>query len=233
MDPLILGASIWALKSVLKPSLDQVGLMLGDYMAVKRERMQRALDVGNRVLQSRQLDADEAGKTFDGDKFITILESASRTGDRDLSEMFGGLLASTIDPESSGKTHGSFAKTVEQLSPLDARILRRQMQHIRDIECGGMPEPEKYPTDRLYRFVTLSRDEFSSLGVVAALSLSFENILRLGLCKDAIVNPPSVMLISEYGYHLLDACLPKELLPPRENAATYLRENGRVMRFDD
>ncbi len=172
---------------VLKPSLTQIGGMLED--TVQHWRLRNKV---NLVLKTKKI-LESKGvtpKQLEPNIVVPLLDEAANTDDPTLSDMFANLMASELDADGAA-THPSFAKTLGQLSPLDAKVLEmidgkdeanwkdRQQKKANKQELG--PQGQEYAWGE-YSLTMTVRSNLKVTADVAALSI--DNLRRLGLIED-------------------------------------------------
>jgi hypothetical protein len=135
------------------------------------------------------------------DTVVPLIEAAGDTENETLSDMFAGLLASHLNPDTYDTVHPSYAKVLSQLAPLDATILAGL---YRSLNMGGQ--------DYSNFGMSLQRaTEIYGISEQAAL-LSFQNLWRLGICSHGagldILNQAKKIFFTDYGWALVKACIP-------------------------
>ena len=107
--------------AILKPPLEQIGGLLAD--AAGYWRLKNRVNV---LLKAKAYCEDRGLKPEKllPNIFVPLLDEAGNTDDPDMSDMFAELLTSHLDPDKRNGVHPSFGKTLAQLGPLDARIMK-------------------------------------------------------------------------------------------------------------
>lgn len=204
------------LDKILLEPLSEFGLLLKDKVSYWRFKNQvNMVEKARRFLEAKGVETKHIAGKILPESVVPLIEAGSETSDPTLSELFAGLLASSVDPATARTTHPAYAKVLNQLSPLDAVILRSLYDGIqarrRDIDAGNTPEEliEKVPPFRQLGF--------DVAGIAEALkrpadeiSLSFENIRRLGICDEghdflARANKAPRISFTDFGLSLMKA----------------------------
>lgn len=134
---------------------------------------------------------------------IPLIESAGDVEDDTVSDMFAGLLASHLTPETYEIVHPSYAKVISQLAPIDAQILRAFYNTI----CG---QGKDHKQVGLTLQNALENSSFSE----EVILLSFENLWRLGICDHGtgldFINREQLLIFTSYGWAMMNACVPAQ-----------------------
>ena len=194
---------------IVGPALEQLGGMLTDTVGFWRLKNQVNLMLkAKKFLEAKRISPQKMLPSV----FVPLLEEAGNTDDPDISEMFARLLATQLDPDRRPSVHPSFAKVLGQLSPLDAKLLRLVDDHER-----SNPKPMFGPRHGLFTLndhLELFKDETGPSVEPAEVSLSLQNLMRLGLCEDKQFEDaiPTVdvyykgTIITDFGVQFLLAC---------------------------
>jgi hypothetical protein len=205
------------LDKILLEPLSEFGLLLKDKVSYWRFKNQvNMVEKARHFLEAKGVETRQiAGKVLP-ESVVPLIEAGSETSDPTLSDLFAGLLASSVDPSTSHITHPAYGKVLNQLSPLDATILRSLYDGIearqRDFNSGNKPE-------KLDENIPLFRQlGFEVAGIAEALkkpaeevSLSFENIRRLGICDEghdflSRANKAPRICFTDFGISFMKAC---------------------------
>jgi hypothetical protein len=169
--------------AIVKPPLHQLGGILSDTVGYWR------LKNRVRVLLRAKAYCDEQGVSpakLLPDVFVPLIDEAGNTEDESLSDMFARLLATHLDASQSGKVHPAFAKTLGQLTALDARVLR-VIDALDEHNWRHRKDPKMQGVMSSVTVVQNARKRFKVTADSAQVSLS--NLERLGLCKEYILEP--------------------------------------------
>jgi hypothetical protein len=131
--------------------------------------------------------------------FVPLIEEAGNTDDEKLADMYASLLTCHVNPETQDKVYPSYAKTLAQLSSLDAHILDSMYTEIYqnrlDYRKNG------YTIDAVCKAFKISNN-------LALLSL--QNIWRLGICDHGTgfdqLNQERQILFTDFGLNFITAC---------------------------
>jgi hypothetical protein len=200
---------------IVKPPLAQIGGILEDTTQYWRLRNKVNLILKTkRFLQERGITPQQLEPNI----VVPLLEEASNTDDPTLADMFANLMASHLEAGHSA-VHPSFAKTLGQMSPLDARILDNvdrmdEWKWLDRKERKAKGEKEQEHVLSPISVESFAREKFNVTAEDAALS--FENILRLGLVEirqspemDYPMYPERDVIVSGYGIRFLLATTKK------------------------
>jgi hypothetical protein len=201
---------------VFKPSLTECGGLLSDTIGFWRlKNRAKILTKAKKYLEDRGIDPAKVLP----DVFVPLLEAGGDTDDETLSGMFARLLATHLDPAMQNTVHPSFAKTLGQMSPLDAKVLqlidKKEERAWRMLKAKEIDEPWRW-SDLLV--VEEAKRKFGDVSA-GKVTLSLENLDRLGLTKDETllyelaahfggVSGPG-LVITRYGARLLVAIADK------------------------
>lgn len=205
------------LDKILLEPLSEFGLLLKDKVSYWRFKNQvNMVGKARQFLEAKGVETKHIAGKILPESVVPLIEAGSETSDPTLSELFAGLLASSVDPSTSHTTHPAYAKVLNQLSALDATILRSLHDGVhawqRDIDAGNKPEKLN---DKVPPFRQLG---FEVSGIAEALktppqevSLSFENIRRLGICDEghnvlARANKAPRISFTDFGLSFMRAC---------------------------
>jgi hypothetical protein len=133
------------------------------------------------------------------DVFVPLIEEAGNVQNEKLSDMFASLLASQLDPNSQDIVHPSYAKTLGQLSALDAMVIDNFYKAIKNQESEK--RIESLTIEIVMHNYKISEQE---------TLLSFQNIWRLGICDhgDGLSNLNRVkqLVFTDFGWSFIKAC---------------------------
>ena len=116
--------------------------------------------------------------------------------------MFENLLVSSMDSRKVYKAHPSFVEVITQLSPFDAKVFRRMTEEKRlslvHMVIRKNDNQSYYPNALPYYF----SPDIWEMGDPYAISLSFCNLIRLGLLKSSIVffSEEEISKVKEYQF---------------------------------
>jgi hypothetical protein len=192
---------------IIKPPLEQLGGILADAVGFWRLRNKvRLLLKTKQYLEEQQVEPTKLLPNV----FVPLVEEAGNTDDETLSEMFARLLASHLETAQAGKVHPSFAKTLGQLSGLDAQILRmvdRKDEH----NWQNRKNRDQHGEWTHAALISETRRRWSVSADQADLSIA--NLERLGLCKVVRLKEPDFAgvrtrdyQVTKFGQRLLGAC---------------------------
>jgi hypothetical protein len=186
------------LDKVVDAPLKEFGELLADQIRFWRLKNQIKMILKSReLLEKKGIDPRKARP----DTVFPLIEAAGDIEDETLSDMFAGLLASSLNPDTYDTVHPSYAKVLSQLAPLDATIM-----------------------SGLYDSLNIHRQSYSEAGMTlqlvaeklgipeAIVLLSFQNLWRLGICSHGagldLLNQAKQIFFAEYGWALMKACIP-------------------------
>jgi hypothetical protein len=133
------------------------------------------------------------------DIFVPLIEEAGNTNDEKLSEMFSNLLANHLNPITQDSIHPSYAKTLSQLSSLDALILNNYFSSV--TKSNAVYRKYGLKIEAVIVGFTISEN--------IAL-LSFQNLWRLGICDHgdglANLNREKQIVFTDFGFNFIKAC---------------------------
>jgi len=176
------------LDQILLDPLAEFGLLLKDNVSSWRFKNQvRMVEKAREYLESKGIDGIQIANKILPDSVVPLIEARGDTSDPTLSDLFAGLLASAVDPDTAETTHPSFARILSQLAPLDATILLKLHRALevssKDIANGNIPEGynDKIPMHRQLGYEA-GRLAPSLQKAEDVINLSFQNLRRLGVC---------------------------------------------------
>lgn len=202
MDPITTAQALETVRHYLDKIVDaplkEFGELLADQIKFWRYKNQiKMLQKSKELLEKKGISPRKARP----DTVFPLIEAAGDVEDETLSDMFAGLLASHLNPDTYDTVHPSYAKVLSQLAPLDVTIL-----------------------SELHRFLNMRGKDYSRLGMnlqamAKALGISesivlvsFQNLWRLGICSYGtgvdLLNPPTKIFFTDYGWALMKACNP-------------------------
>jgi hypothetical protein len=195
------------LDQILLAPLSEFGLLLRDKVSFWRFKNQVTMVEKARIfLEARGVDASKIAGSVLPEAVLPLIEAGGNTSDPNLTELFAGLLASTVDPNTAKSTHPSFSRVLDQLSGTDAKILQ-------GLSTGEQVEGTKDPSPS-YRQLGYKLESVPGIFQISAeeARLCFENIKRLGICdegSDALsrMNKSAFIAFTDFGYFLLKACV--------------------------
>jgi hypothetical protein len=206
------------LDQILLAPLSEFGLLLRDKVSFWRFKNQVTMVEKARIfLEARGVDASKIAGSVLPEAVLPLIEAGGNTSDPNLTELFAGLLASTVDPNTAKSTHPSFSRVLDQLSGTDAKILQGLYGAIRQkeraVSTGEQVEGTKDPSPS-YRQLGYKLESVPGIFQISAeeARLCFENIKRLGICdegSDALsrMNKSAFIAFTDFGYFLLKACV--------------------------
>lgn len=118
------------LGELLKPSAKELGSLFGDSIGlltdkirVKRQiNVERALEVARRKLDQKGVGLDEIAAPS-GEDVHLLLNGMSLNDDAKINDLWAGLFAQALDPNSITTERRAYIKALETFSALDARIV--------------------------------------------------------------------------------------------------------------
>lgn len=197
--------------------LAEIGLLIKDNISYWRFKNQlRIVEKTQALLAKKGIKPQQIANSVLPESIVPLLEAGGDTSDPMLSDMFAGLLTSAISPESAATTHPSFARILNQLSPMDAKILRNFHAELND-------ESRKIAEGKVLKGYIAEIHLHRQLGYVAeniatafgwseeVVNISFQNLRRLGVCdygKDflSLANQEPRISFTDFGMSFIKAC---------------------------
>lgn len=206
------------LDPILLQPLSELGLLARDKVAFWRFKNQVNMVLKTKeFLEAKGLHPKTLDQRLLPEIIVPLLESAENHSDPTMTEMFAHLLVSAIDPQSEKSFHPSFTKVLDQLSPVDARILSTIYTALiafnDKIQRGG-PAPDSFqknrPTHRQFGMTEQSAQSTFQIDEQQT-RLSFANLKRLGVCDEGFdvlnrVNQVGFICLTDFGLALVMAC---------------------------
>lgn len=205
------------LDQIFLEPLSELGLLLKDKISFWRFKNQiNTVLKARNFLERKGIRPESIKSNFLPETVIPLLEAASETSDNTLSDMFAGLLASALNPETKETMHPAYAKVLAQLSLLDAVILKDlyfnvlSMAQSLDLE----KPPENYnlhqPPHRQLGIEPKSPPDPSDHSE-QEMMLSFQNIKRLGIGDEGYdplsrMNQAKRLCLTDFGMSFMKAC---------------------------
>lgn len=131
---------------------------------------------------------------------IPLIEDAKNIEDDHLVELFSGLLANYLDPNSYKLVHPSYSKIISELSPLDAQIIN-ELYHT--INRDGL-NYQKSGSGLEYTMQHFSINK--EVALIAYQNLWRLNIFDRGGSLD-IINQSDKIFFTEFGWSMMKSCL--------------------------
>jgi hypothetical protein len=209
---------------VLQP-LSELGLLLKENISFWRFKNQVNTVLKARAfLEQKGVQAKAIKVQLLPETIVPLIEAAGESSDDTLSNMFAGLLASAINPDTHDSVHPAYAKVLNQLSPIDALNLMDLYNAVSSTVINSSSPPENYnPQQPLYRQLGIQVDfsEESSEKVDPKTPISFQNIKRLGLCDEGCsaldrANQIPKICFTDFGMSFIQACLQNQ--PVKQNS---------------
>lgn len=201
MDPITTGQALDTAKHYLDKVVDAPFKELSGFLADK-VNFWRYKNRINTILKAKKFLEDKGIDPIKAlpDTVIPLIEASGDTEDETLSDMFSGLLASSLTPDTYETVHPSYAKVLSQLAPLDARILS---EWYKSITADG----------KVYSTVAADIHEIARVFKISesVVLLSFQNLWRLGICSHGSgldhLNQVKQIVFTDYGWALMNACV--------------------------
>lgn len=203
------------LDPILLQPLGELGLLIKDKISYWRFKNQIDTVLKAReFLKKKGIQPEAIKANLLPETIVPLIEAAGESSDDTLSDMFAGLLASAINPDTQDTVHPAYSKVLNQLSPADAAILIELYDVISSTMIDSSNPPGNYNLDQpLYRQLGLQANstEDPSEKIDPKVKLSFQNIKRLGLCDEGYdflsrANQLSRLCFTDFGMSFMQAC---------------------------
>jgi hypothetical protein len=215
------------LDPMLLEPLSELGLLAKDKIAFWRFKNQvKTLIKAKEIIDQSGIDTSTIRSSISPDLVIPLIESSGDSSDPTLQEMFANLLANAVKNADNGLVHPSYAKALNQMSPLDAHLINLLYKDVKRYEmayAAGKEIPNLRENTPIYRQLIFDIEE--ALEVTGqskeVITISFQNIRRLGVCDQGVevlnfMNRKEFLAFTDYGYSLAQQCIAlKELKFPR------------------
>lgn len=206
------------LDPMLLEPLSELGLLAKDKIAFWRFKNQvETLRKAKEIIDQSGIDTSAIRSSISPDLVVPLLESSGDSSDPNIQNMFAKLLANAVKDGDNGLVHPSYAKALNQMSPLDARLINLLYKDVKQYEAAhaaGQEIPNLRENVPIYRQLMLGVESArkatgQSQGVV---TVSFQNIRRLGICDQGIevlnfMNKKEVLSFTDYGYSFAQQCI--------------------------
>lgn len=175
--------AVEAADALAKPSLNQVGEILGDQL--RYLRLKRALTILKNA-QSKLADSGLEGVGINLKLLVPMLEAASLEDDEDIQEMWTNLLANAASEDSDLQVEPAYVDILRQLSDIDVWMMA--FLHHRT---------KRGPTDDFWKHygsgIPEAKSKLARGGVSEdQVDISVDNLIRLRLATFAPVKLPGV-----------------------------------------
>jgi len=211
------------LDQILLEPLSELGLLLKDKISFWRFKNQvNTILKARSFLEKKGIQPESIRSNILPETVIPLLEAASETSNDMLSDMFAGLLASALNPDTEETVHPAYAKVLAQLSPIDAVLLNKLYFSVLSAsqEFNSTSPPENYNVHQpLHRQLALVPNSSPPPGGFSEqqMTLSLQNIKRLGIGDEGYdplsrLNQDNRLCLTNFGMSFMQACtqnLPK------------------------
>ncbi|MDR3502215.1 MAG: Abi-alpha family protein [Legionella sp.] len=222
------------LKILIKEPLAEAGQLLTDQIKYWRwQNKIKILQKANKFLESRDIDPKSLPEPFPYEIVIPLLEASGEATDDTISTMFSNLLADSLDPVTSRLIHPSYGKVLNQLAPIDVRILvglfSETSVFIEQIKQGNIPKKynKELQAHRQVRYYEQSLIDVWKLSP-EVVRISLENIKRLGICDEghwaARIDRKPFLCLTDYGFSFIGKCMQHDVTNHEEKILKMLRE---------
>ena len=204
------------LDQILVAPLSELGRLFQDKIYFRRiENRVKTIAKLRETIKEMKIDPKNLDRLDNADVVIELLEQSSHSGDEAVAELFAGILASSFAPETAHLVHPSYAATLGQISPVDARILAFCMLVARDSEKKDkLANPSEIGIDSVMihpSFTLTTNDVVSQLGLSNEIAVfSVANLARLGVFEASWdytqLDAEYPISFTRYGYLLLKRC---------------------------
>ena len=185
------------------PLAKEFGKDLKKWYVKRRDNAEKVISEADRKMSSSNAERVEP----DFNVIYPILEKSSLVDNEFLQGKWSNLLMSSVSKESSEKVHVSFPHILEQLVPMDVKILDFLYDTV-EIHNGQLIGTIEQTARKTGFFKGISDED---------LDMSFNNLVRLQLCcvpdddEDLIVRTPlrtksRMILITEFGMRFVECC---------------------------
>lgn len=203
------------LDPILLQPLAEMGLLIKDKISYWRfENQVNTILKAREFLEKKGVQPEAIKTNLLPETIIPLIDAAGESSDDTLSDMFAGLLASAINPDTQDTVHPAYSKVLSQLSSVDATILIELYNTISSATIDSSNPPKNYnPRKPLHRQLGLQADsaDDSSEQIDPKVQLSFQNIKRLGICDEGSdflsrANQLSRLCFTDFGMSFMQAC---------------------------
>ena len=197
------------LGKLVTPSIEELGLLIGDQVRSYRFRKQiQILTKARDILEKAGIDPRQVSlKTL-----VPILEHGSLEEEESMVDRWASLLANAADPTATVKVEPSFTEILKQLSPREAQILDSIYNLVQSIP---IPREEWIQrgalAESLKEVLRISEQNFE---------IAVDNLFRLRLCappstrldfiddktKRFQLNMKDIVCLTEFGQAFVTAC---------------------------
>ena len=189
------------------PVADEIGEDIAQWYKNRRQRnLENVLEKAAEKLSSENSETAQPKLNL----IYPIINKSSLVEDSFLQEKWANLLASAISKDTSARVHTAFPHILEQLSPLEAKILDKVCEFAQKIPKNELSS-QGLTKDSLISVFGISETEFP---------IAFRNLIRLNLCqfpavgleffenKDArfVRNQDTVVCATEFGMIFVESC---------------------------
>lgn len=195
------------LARLLGPVADEIGEDIAQWYKNHRQKnLENVLEKAAEKLNSKNSERAQPKLNL----IYPIINKSSLVEDGFLQEKWANLLASAISKDTSASVHIAFPHILEQLSPLEAKILDKVYEFARNIPKNELSS-RGLVKDSIISFFGISETDFQ---------IAFRNLIRLNLCqfpaagldfiddKDAkfVRNQDTIVCITEFGIVFVESC---------------------------